>query len=72
MSDGESHTGFALRKGGDRAETYLNAQGKEFRVAKSKIRSKREKTTSIMPDGLQVGLTDEELRDLLTFLTQRR
>lgn len=70
--DGESYTGFALRKGGDNAETYLNAQGKEFRVAKSKIRSKHEKQNSIMPEGLQAGLTDEELRDLLAFLSQRR
>ena len=62
----------AKLKGGDTAETYLNIQGKEFRVAKSKIRSKREKTNSIMPEGLQVALTDEELRDLLAYLSRQR
>ena len=70
--DDDAYVGFALRRGGGDAEVYLNAQGKEFRVKKSSIRSKREKKTSIMPEGLHVGMTDRELRDLLAYLTQRR
>ena len=70
MNDGTVKTGIAMRRGGN-SEAYLGIDGKEFRVDKRKINTKRELHTSLMPVGLAYTMTLGELRDLIAFLIQQ-
>jgi putative heme-binding domain-containing protein len=71
MDDGTTHTGIAMRRGGN-SEAYLGIDGKEFRIDKRKIKAKQELHTSLMPPGLVYTMSLGELRDLLAFLLQQR
>ncbi|MDP7130246.1 MAG: c-type cytochrome [Planctomycetota bacterium] len=69
-NDGKTLIGLPRRKGGN-AEAYLGLDGREFSVRKPNIKSHREMSTSIMPEGLLNNLTTQELRDLFAFLMKR-
>jgi putative heme-binding domain-containing protein len=71
MNDGTTHTGIAMRRGGN-SEAYLGIDGKEFRIDKRKIKAKQELYTSLMPPGLAYTMSLEELRNLIAFLLQQR
>ncbi|MEM9480620.1 MAG: PVC-type heme-binding CxxCH protein [Verrucomicrobiota bacterium] len=66
-TDGETHTGLPLRKGG-KQETYLGVDGKEFSLRKESIVTHQEMQMSLMPAGLLDPLTKDEIRNLLAFL----
>jgi putative membrane-bound dehydrogenase-like protein len=68
--DGKTHIGLRQPQGGDNGvETYVDSAGNEFQLPSATIEVREASDKSIMPDGLQSGLTIEDLRDLVTFLT---
>lgn len=70
--DGEEFVGIMLRKGGRSGkEFYRDPTGREKSIVKSDVVNRRELKTSLMPEGLLAGLTDQEIADLLAFLQQR-
>ena len=68
LKDGSEFIGILLRSSS--TEVFRDLTGKERSFPKPDIVSRTELKTSLMPAGLVTTLTDAELRDLLTFLTQ--
>ncbi len=69
---GERIDGILLRREGQAVEVYVDASGREFKVPESKIVDRKLRQESLMPSGLAQGLTDQEFRDLLAFLLEKR
>lgn len=57
---GETSTGITIRRQGQPDETVL----------RSELREVRAEGESLMPDGLEAGLTHQDFADLLEFLRQ--
>jgi hypothetical protein len=70
--DGTVVDGVLLRRDGQSNEVYCDASGKETTVKEPDVADRRIRKESLMPDGLVAALTDQELRDLLAFLTLKR
>jgi putative heme-binding domain-containing protein len=70
-ADGKVHTGMLVKTVLDEY-TYLDAKGDLFKLNTRNIVESRPVPTSIMPDGLPDLMTDQELRDLLAYLSSRR
>ncbi|RLS79692.1 MAG: hypothetical protein DWI03_01160 [Planctomycetota bacterium] len=71
LSDGRVVTGLSLGlTDGDRRERFVGADGRETVVDVAAIESRVPLAASIMPAGLQQGLSDDDLRDLLTLLAE--
>jgi len=70
--DGKKVDGILLRRDGQSKEVYVDASGIEVTVLESSIVDRKIRKESIMPDGLIQSLTDQELRDLLALLIQKR
>jgi putative membrane-bound dehydrogenase-like protein len=70
-SDGRVRTGLLIDTNLDQY-TYVDEQGARFKVKTGDVVESRAVPTSIMPAGLADRLTDQELRDLLAYLCQRR
>ncbi len=69
LKDGTDFTGIMLRKGGSSGkEFYRDLSGGEQGFLKTDIIERRENKHSLMPTGILAGLTDYEIRDLMTFL----
>ena len=67
LENGKTLSGVISRRTED--AIYLGtADGKEIRVAKSDIEQILPSSTSVMPQGLDKQLTEQELSDLITFL----
>jgi len=66
LSDGTEFIGILLRSSS--VDVFRDLTGKERAFRKSDILQRTELTTSLMPPGLVVTLTDQELRDLLAFV----
>ncbi len=69
LDDGEVFTGILLRSSS--VDVFRDNQGRERTFKKSQVIQRKELKTSLMPTGLIDSLTDEDLRDLLAFLSQR-
>ena len=67
LKDGTEFIGIMPRS--SNTEVFRDLTGKERAFPQTDIVKRTELKTSIMPQGLVVSLTDEELRDLLAFLT---
>jgi putative membrane-bound dehydrogenase-like protein len=67
LKDGTEFIGIMLRS--SNTEVFRDLTGKERSFPQTDIVKRTELKTSIMPQGLVMSLTDEELRDLLAFLT---
>lgn len=68
--DGRTHTGLRQPKAGDSdTEFYVDSAGNEFSLPSDTIEQRSASEKSIMPDGLQAGMTIADLRDLIAFLT---
>jgi putative heme-binding domain-containing protein len=67
--DGESFTGVVTR---DEASgvTLRQAFGREDTLARAQIKSMRSPGQSLMPEDLQLGLTPQQMADLLTFIEE--
>ena len=70
MKNGQVHSGIGLNRPGGGKERFADTDGKIIEVQTAEIESRRPGRKSIMPDGLEKTLTDQELRDLLAFLTE--
>ena len=68
LKEGESLTGFITEQTDD--TITLSARDQVHRIARDQVRSVEPQSTSLMPERLLNPLTDEEIRDLLTFLDQ--
>lgn len=68
LADGTTFTGILLRS--SKREVFRDITGKERTFDKGDIVEHAELKTSLMPTGLVATLTDQELRDLLAYLTQ--
>ncbi|MBL8799433.1 MAG: c-type cytochrome, partial [Planctomycetia bacterium] len=68
---GKAYTGMLLRTNLDEY-TYVDPKGELFKLRTTDIAESQPVPTSIMPTGLPDILTDQELRDLLAYLTSRR
>ena len=69
--DGKTHVGLRLAKGGDDGEEpYADPAGRTFILPSDTIEHRQPSAASIMPAGLEKSLTIEDLRDLVTFLTE--
>lgn len=68
LEDGSVFSGILLRSSS--TEVFRDPSGKERVFQKSDIVQRKELKTSLMPTGLVAQMTDEELRDLLAFLTE--
>ncbi len=67
LKDGDVLTGVVI---GDTADTLTlgNAVGQPVRVAKSNIKSIKPSSLSLMPEGLDKGLGEAAMKDLMTYL----
>ncbi|HEX5271133.1 MAG TPA: c-type cytochrome, partial [Gemmataceae bacterium] len=70
-SDGKVRTGLLVDTNLD-VYTYVDEKGLRFKVKTGDVVESRALPTSIMPNGLPDLMTDQELRDLLAYLTSRR
>ena len=69
--EGETFSG--LSKGETRETlTLLDTEGRLREIAKNTIATRAASTLSLMPDGLQYGLTLQQFADLIGFLESRR
>ena len=66
LKDGTTFTGIMLAEAG--FDLYRDLTGKDRFFKKGEIVKRTELKTSLMPTGLPMTMTDEELRDLLEFL----
>jgi len=55
---------------GDRAERIVGSDGRETVVPLAEVESRVPLATSVMPSGLEQGLSDADLRDLLALLAE--
>lgn len=69
LKDGTTFTGILLRSSS--TEVFRDLTGKEKSFPEADILKRTELRTSLMPPGLVMSLTNEELRDLLAFLTTK-
>lgn len=69
-TDGQTRTGFQLAERGG-THTYADITGQHFEIKIDDIAKREILPTSIMPPGLVTKLTDEEIRDLVEFLTSK-
>lgn len=67
LADGTSFIGILLRS--SHVDVFRDLTGRERMFKKEEILSRMELKTSLMPPGLVASLTDEEVRDLLAFLS---
>lgn len=67
LTDGTVFSGILLRSSS--VDVFRDSTGKERRFREEDIEQRTESKTSLMPEGLTKTLTDQELRDLLAFLT---
>jgi putative heme-binding domain-containing protein len=70
-ANGELETGLLASESPDAIE-LLQAHGRKLTVPRSQIKSLSSGGVSLMPEGLEAGLTPEELRDLIALLQQKR
>jgi putative heme-binding domain-containing protein len=69
-TDGQTRMAFGVwEKGG--THQYMDLAGASFEVKIEDIVRRAPMPVSIMPEGILSRLTDEEVRDLLAYLTRR-
>jgi putative heme-binding domain-containing protein len=64
---GEEHQGI-LKQATDDGVQLMGADGKLVSIARAEIREQRGSTVSLMPEGLQAGLSLQEFTDLIEYL----
>lgn len=69
LTDGEQEIGLLAAETAD-AVTLLQAQEHAVVIPRARIKSLRASGRSLMPEGLEAGLTPAELRDVIAFLQE--
>lgn len=67
-NDGRIWKGMYVGEEVDGTVIYANEKGERFKIHPRDVEQRTQQKTSIMPDGLPYRLTDQELRDLLSYL----
>jgi putative heme-binding domain-containing protein len=67
IADGEEFSGMIVRQTSDTV-VLRGAGGSDVQLWRTQIQEMRRAATSVMPEGLEQGMTPEEFRDLLAFL----
>ena len=65
--DGDEHSGVLVEQD-ERRVVLRTAAGVEMNLAKANVKEVRRASLSIMPEGLETALSEQEFRDLLAFL----
>ncbi|MBI1177290.1 c-type cytochrome [bacterium] len=71
MKSGEAHQGIIKQATADAIE-LAGADGKRIQIPIGDIQSQHGSAVSLMPEGLQAGMTREEFADLIQYLTSLR
>jgi hypothetical protein len=69
---GKRIDGMLLRRDGQENEVYVDASGTETKVNEKDVIDRKMRSESLMPSGLAAGSTDQELRDVVAFLMEKR
>ncbi|MBI3875418.1 MAG: c-type cytochrome [Verrucomicrobia bacterium] len=69
--DDQSYTGLLEGVGPDGSLTLLTADGKGVLIPAAQIKSHIQSKLSLMPEGLEQGMTVQDFRDLIAFLLSR-
>jgi len=70
-ADGQIETGIMQSQSAD-SVVLLQAQGRKAIVPRNKIRRLESTGLSLMPEGLEAGLSPTDLRDLIAFIQQKQ
>jgi putative heme-binding domain-containing protein len=70
LADGEEEAGI-LAAETPQSVTLLQAGGRRVEVPRAKLKELRSSGRSLMPEGLEAGVTPQELRDLIALLQAR-
>ena len=68
---GEIETGILVAESAE-AVTLLQSMGKKTTVPRSQIKRLESGGLSLMPEGLEAGMTAADLRDLIAFIQQEK
>ena len=60
------------KRRGQQKEVYVDSAGQEITVPEPDVVDRKIRSESLMPSGLVQGMTDQELRDLVALLMQKR
>jgi putative heme-binding domain-containing protein len=66
-TDGQSFDGLIAERGGNQI-TLIDAAGQRTVIPKDRVAEERALPTSLMPEGLLAGLSDQQLRDFFAYL----
>lgn len=69
QTDGEEETGILGADSGS-SISLLQASGRVVEIPRDRLRSLRSSGRSLMPEGLEAGLSPQDLRDLIAYLQQ--
>ena len=67
--DGQTRMGFILGREG-KAQSYIGPDGKTFSALKTDVTAREEVSISLMPPGLLMPMTSEEIRDLMGYILE--
>lgn len=67
--DSQTRMGFILGKEG-KAQGYIGPDGKTFSILKADVTERQELPISLMPPGLLMPMTAEEIRDLMAYILE--
>jgi putative heme-binding domain-containing protein len=70
-TDGRVYSGLVRSESGE-ALVLRDAEGKDHEILKSDIEERKSETTSLMPEGFQVGLSPQDFADLIAYLESLR
>jgi putative heme-binding domain-containing protein len=71
MISGEIESGILSSESAE-AVTLLQAQGKKVVIPRREIKRLESSGLSLMPEGVEAGMTPADLRDLIAFLQKKR
>lgn len=72
LKSGQRVDGMLLRRDGQENEVYVDATAQETHVMEPDVVDRKMRKESLMPASLVQALTDQELRDLVALLSQKR
>lgn len=65
--DGDSQSGIVRGETADEL-TLLDTEGKKHVIARKQIESRKQSVLSLMPEGMQIGLSPQDFSDLVTYV----
>ncbi len=72
LKSGQRVDGMLLHREGAANEIYVDSAGTEIRVLEKEVVDRKVRKESLMPMGLVQGMTDQELRDVVALLMEKR